>query len=129
MDQHRKKNEIYSKTRYLFDILGSHKMFYKIAGNEIRRVQRLQWDCWYSAKRYQETTCVGQGYPRFLVVILSFLMKSYILAYTFLFRTSFLGHILELCRTRRKRLYVLPEINPKWLQMLFQEKLELRSTT
>ena len=29
----------------------------------------------------------------------------------------FVGHILELCRTRRKRLYILQEINPRWLQM------------
>ena len=29
----------------------------------------------------------------------------------------FLGHILELCRPRRKRLYNLQEINPRWLQM------------
>ena len=29
----------------------------------------------------------------------------------------FLGHKLELCWARRKRLYVLPEINPKLLQM------------
>ena len=29
----------------------------------------------------------------------------------------FLGHILELWRIRRKRLYILQEINPRWLQM------------
>ena len=29
----------------------------------------------------------------------------------------FFNHILELCRTRRKRLYILQEINPRWLQM------------
>ena len=29
----------------------------------------------------------------------------------------FLGHILELYRTRRKRLYILQEIHPRWLQM------------
>ena len=35
----------------------------------------------------------------------------------FLFRRSFFDSILELCRTRRKRLYALQEINPRWLQM------------
>ena len=35
----------------------------------------------------------------------------------FVFKRSFLDPILELCRTHRKRLYVLPEMNPKWLQM------------
>ena len=43
-----------------------------------------------------------------------------------------LGHILELCRTRRKRLYVLQEINPRWLQMkrcFFMKKLGLRSNS
>ena len=34
-----------------------------------------------------------------------------------MFRRSFLGHILELCRTRHKRLYILQEINPRWFQM------------
>ena len=43
-------------------------------------------------------------------------MKNEMMGY-FVFRRLFLGHILELCRTRRKRLYVLPEINPKLLQM------------
>ena len=46
----------------------------------------------------------------------SFLMKSDILGHL-LFRRSFFDSILELCRTRRKRLYVLQEINPRWLQM------------
>ena len=40
--------------------------------------QHVIFDKKYSAKRYQETTCVGQGYPRFLLAILSFRMKSYI---------------------------------------------------
>ena len=43
-------------------------------------------------------------------------MKNDILEY-FVFRRSFLDPILELCRTHRKRLYVLQEINPIWLQM------------
>ena len=36
----------------------------------------------------------------------------------------FLCQILELCRTRRKRLYILQEINPRWLQTkkCFHEK-------
>ena len=46
----------------------------------------------------------------------SFLMENVIVGH-FLFRTSFFDSILELCRTRRKRLYVLQEINPRWLQM------------
>ena len=29
----------------------------------------------------------------------------------------FLCHTFELCRTRRKRLYILQEINPRWLQI------------
>ena len=43
----------------------------------------------------------------------------------------FLDPILELRRARRKRLYVLQEINPRWLQMkkCFHEKLGLRSNT
>ena len=47
---------------------------------------------------------------------LSFLMKNYILGHL-LFRRSFFDSILELCRTRRKRLYVLQEINQRRLQM------------
>ena len=35
----------------------------------------------------------------------------------FVFRRSFSGSYFELCRTRRKRLYILQEINPRWLQM------------
>ena len=46
----------------------------------------------------------------------SFLMKNDFLG-QFLFRRLFFDSILELCRTHRKRLYVLPEINPKLLQM------------
>ena len=41
-----------------------------------------------------------------------------------------LGHVLEWCRTRRKRLYILQEINPRWLQIKTNhEQLGLRSTT
>ena len=36
---------------------------------------------------------------------------------TFYLEGRFLCHILELCRTRRKRLCILQEINPRWLQM------------
>ena len=46
----------------------------------------------------------------------SFLMKNDMLGFV-LFRRSFFDSILELCRTRRKRLYVLQEINPRRLQM------------
>ena len=46
----------------------------------------------------------------------SFLMKLTCLGHL-LFRRSLLDPILELCRIRRKRLYVLQEINPRWLQM------------
>ena len=46
----------------------------------------------------------------------SFLMKNEVLDFCYL-EGRFLGHILELCRTRRKRLYILQEINPRWLQM------------
>ena len=49
---------------------------------------------------------------------------------TFYSKMLFLDPILELCRTRRKRLYVLQEINPRWLQMKkmpFHGKLGLRS--
>jgi len=46
----------------------------------------------------------------------SFLMKNDILGY-FWFRRSLFDSILELCRTRRKRLYVLQEINQRRLQM------------
>ena len=37
--------------------------------------------------------------------------------WVFYLEGHFLGNILELCRTRRKRLYILQEINPRWLQM------------
>ena len=45
-------------------------------------------------------------------------MKIDILGFFYL-EGRFLVHILELCRTRRKRLYIyiLQEINPRWLQM------------
>ena len=46
----------------------------------------------------------------------SFLMKNTFLDIYYL-KGRFWGHILELCRTRRKRLYVLQEISPRWLQM------------
>ena len=61
----------------------------------------------------------------------SFLMKHDILGY-FVFRRSLFDSILELCRTRRKRLYVLPEINQIRLQMktdFSMEKLGSRSKT
>ena len=45
-----------------------------------------------------------------------FRMKNDILG-NFLFRRSLFDSILELCRTRRKRLCILQEINPRWLQM------------
>ena len=47
---------------------------------------------------------------------LSFLMKNEFWDLFYL-EGRFLGHILELYRTRRKRLYILQEINPRWLQM------------
>ena len=62
------------------------------------------------------------------VVILGISRESDMLEYLYL-EGRFLSHNLELCRTRRKRLYVLQEINPRWLQMFFQEKLGLRSNT
>ena len=43
-------------------------------------------------------------------------MKNDILGH-FHLEGRFFGHILELCRTRRTRLYILQEINPRWLQM------------
>ena len=43
-------------------------------------------------------------------------MKNNILGHL-LFRRSLFDSILEARRTRRKRLYVLQEINPRWLQM------------
>ena len=46
----------------------------------------------------------------------SFLMKMTFWDIFYL-EGRFLGHSLELCRTRRKRLYILQEINPRWLQM------------
>ena len=46
----------------------------------------------------------------------NFLMRNDILGH-FLFRRSFFESILDLCWTRRKRLYILQEINPRWLQM------------
>ena len=50
----------------------------------------------------------------------------------FLVIKSFLDPVLDLCRVRRKRLYVLPGIDPKWVQSekcFFQDRLRLRSTT
>ena len=58
-------------------------------------------------------------------------MKNDILGY-FWFRRSLFDSIEELCRTRRKRLYVLQEINQKLLQIkkvIFHEKLGSRSNT
>ena len=54
----------------------------------------------YSVNAYQETTCVGQGCPRFLVV---FLYLSYKMNVG-LFNSGgcFSGHILEFGQTRRK---------------------------
>ena len=61
----------------------------------------------------------------------SFPMTNDILGH-FVFRRSLFDSILELCRTRRKRLYVLREINQIRLQMksyFFMEKLGSRSNS
>ena len=92
-------------------------MFSKPADTNCAQARCLSVGAFEFTTRNTQSIDKKSKFAMFFSILFSPYFKNTVFYKCFVFRRSFLSHMLELCRAHHKRLYILQEINQRRLQI------------